>query len=148
MTAEAQLTALIDRYAPAIAAAAKAGIDHLRQRLPGAMLLVYDNYNACGIGFSANDKASGVVLSLVLYPRWITLFFMRGIELPDPDRLLVGNGSRVRSVRLTGPGHLLDNGVDALIDAALALARPPIDPLASGGVIIKAISPKQRPRRP
>ena len=33
-------------------------------------------------------------------PRWVTLCFLQGAGLPDPDGLLRGGGSRVRHVRL------------------------------------------------
>ena len=49
----------------------------LRAAAPGAIELVYDNYNALGIGFAATEKASDVIFSIALYPRWINLFFAK-----------------------------------------------------------------------
>ena len=148
MDAAAHLAGFIERYSPAIATDANAMLARLRARVPGATLLVYDNYNALAIGFAGGDKAGDIVLSLALYPRWITLFFMRGTDLADPQGLLAGTGTTVRQIRLDGPETLDDLRVAALIAAALALAQPPIDPAAPGGVVIKSISAKQRPRRP
>ena len=148
MTPDAQLAGFIDKYTPDIAAEARTALAHLAARIPGANQLAYDNYNALAVGFAANDKVGGVVLSLAVYPRWLTLFLMRGAELPDPGRLLSGTGALIRSLRLTGAARLADPDIEALIAAALVLANPPIDPQAPGRLIIKSISPKQRPRRP
>src|ERR1039458_9537409 len=65
-------------------------------RLPGAVQLVYDNYNALVIGFGPSERASEASFSIVLYPRWVTLFFLQGAGLPDPRRLLKGSGKVVR----------------------------------------------------
>ncbi len=145
--AERQLDGFIDKFSPEIAANARALLARLRVRVPGATILVYDNYNALAIGFSAGDRAGGVVLSIALYPRWINLFFMRGIELADPHNLLKGAGSRVRHVPAVSVASLDDPRADALIAEALAIASPPIDPAAPPRLVIKSISAKQRPRR-
>ncbi len=148
MTPEGQLAGFIDKYTPEVAAEARAALGHLTARIPGATLLAYDNFNACAIGFSANDRAGGVVISLAIYPRWINLFFLKGIGLPDPDGLLRGAGKQVRHIRLKTAADIASPGIEALITAALAHAAPPIDPAARSGVIIKSVSPSQRPRRP
>ena len=49
----------------------------MRARLPGATELVYDTYNALAIGFGPSEKASDAIFSIVLYPRYVTLFFCR-----------------------------------------------------------------------
>ncbi len=123
-------------------------VAHMTARLPGATILVYDNYNALAVAFGAGERMSEIVLSLAVYPRWVSLFFARGVELPDPDGMLAGGGGRMRHVRLTGPEMLGDPRVEALIAAALARAEQPIDPDAPGALVIKSISAKQRPRRP
>jgi len=145
---QTQLDGFIDKYTPEIAVTARALLDRLKVRVPGASILVYDNYNALAIGFAADDRAGTVVLSIALYPKWINLFFMRGIELDDPAGLLKGEGSRVRHIPKVTADLLADERVDRLIGQALAIAHPPIDPAATGKLIVKSISAKQRPRRP
>jgi hypothetical protein len=148
MDAQEQLDGFIDKFAPEVAAEARALLARLKARLPGASILVYDNYNALAIGFAAEDRAGGVVLSIALYPRWINLFFMHGIELGDPHKLLSGQGSRVRHVPKVTAAMLDDPRIDALIAEALAIAAPPIDPSAPGRLLIKSSLAGQRPRRP
>ena len=53
MDAEAQLDSFLDRYTPEVAADARQALAFMRARLPTATQMVYDNYNALVIGFSA-----------------------------------------------------------------------------------------------
>jgi hypothetical protein len=75
----------------------------------------------------------------------VRLFFLRGTELPDPERLLEGKGSQVRSVKLQPVSRIQSAEVGRLIDAALGDA---LTSEGAGELIIKSISAKQRPRRP
>ena len=147
-TGSPELDGFIARYTPEIAAQAHAAIAKMQVRLPSATVLVYDNYNALAVAFAADEKVGDVILSITVYPRWVTLFFMWGTKLDDPHNLLEGGGNQIRSVRLTGPDMLDDPRVAALIADAVAKADPPIDRHATGKIIIKSISAKQRPRRP
>ena len=82
---QSQLDDLLDKYTPEVAAAARDCLKKMRARLPGATQLVYDTYNALGIGFGPSEKASEAIFSIVLYPRYVTLFFLQGVHLPDPS---------------------------------------------------------------
>ena len=83
---EIQLDAFLDKYTPPVATLARACLAKMRARLPGAVQLVYDNYNALAIGFGPSERASEAIFSIALYPRWVTLFFLQGAALPDPRR--------------------------------------------------------------
>jgi hypothetical protein len=143
-----QLDTFLDRYDLEIATLGRKALAHMRKRLPGAVAAVYDNYNALAIGFGPEAKASKMPLSIALYPRWVTLFFMQGAKLDDPEKLMTGSGSIIRSIRLDGMATLKNPDVDALISAAVMHAGWKLDPKARGEIMIKSISPKQRPRRP
>jgi hypothetical protein len=147
MHAQAQLDRFIDRYTLELAADARKALAFMAARLPTATRLVYDNYNALVVGFGASDKVGDIILSIALYPRWVTLFFLKGTVLPDPHGLLEGSGSTVRGVRLQPISRLECAEVRALIDAAVANAAP-LPATGEGPLIIKSISAKQRPRRP
>lgn len=146
--AQAQLDGFLDRYAPDVAALARGLLARMKARLPGAQILVYDNYNALAIGFAASDKAGDAILSIAVYPKWANLFFLQGAALPDPHGLLRGDGSRVRHIRIPVVEAFDDPRIEALIAEALARAEPPIDPAAEQRLVIKSVSAKQRPRRP
>jgi hypothetical protein len=147
MDAQAQLDRFIDRFAPETAALARALLARMRGRLPGARILVYDNYNALAIGFGATDQASKAVLSLAVYRRWVNLFFLQAAGLSDPQELLKGEGRKVRHVRLLSAAAFDDPAIEALIAQAVAHSDPPFDPAAEQRLIVKAVSAKQRPRR-
>lgn len=147
-TAQQQLDGFLKKYSPEMEKLGRSAIAYLRKRLPGAICLAYDNYNALAVGFGPTAKASAVTISIALYPRWATLFFMFGATLDDPAGLLEGAGARIRSVRLDGLKMLKSAPVDALITAAVLQANWTLDPKAKGELIIKSVSAKQRPRRP
>lgn len=147
MTPQEQLDGFIDKFTPDIAATIRRAVAMVSARLPGAAILVYDNYNALAIGFGASDKMRSIVCSVAGYPRWVSLFLANGPALPDPDGLLEGGGNTVRHVKLTGD-RIESPAVAALIDAAASRVAVPIDPAGEGRLIIKSVSAKQRPRRP
>lgn len=146
--AQTQLDGFIDKYTPAMAALTRALLARMKVRLPGAAILVYDNYNALAIGFAAGERVKDVVLSLAVYPRWVSLFFMQGRWLADPDGLLKGEGNMVRHIPAITEASFDDPRIEALIEAALDQAQLPIDPSAEPLLVIKSVSAKQRPRRP
>src|ERR1700675_5002328 len=91
-----QLCSFLAKFEPRVAASARAALSRLRKRLPGAIEIVYDNYNALAIGFGPSDRASEAIFSIAVFPRWVSLFFLQGAKLPDPDGLLQGTGTKVR----------------------------------------------------
>jgi len=144
-----QLDGFIAKFEPAIGAQAKKVLAAMRKRLPGALELVYDNYNALAIGFAPTERASEVIFSIAVFPKWVSLFLFGGQKLKDPKKLLKGSGNTVRHIVLKdGVVTLDDPDVRALMDQCLKIADPPLDPHQKYRLIIKSISAKQRPRRP
>ena len=145
----AQLEGFISKYAPAVATEGRAALAKVRRLVPGAVELVYDNYNWLVVGFCPSERASDAVLSVVFTPRWITLCFLQnGPKLSDPDGLLHGSGKQVRNVRLESAKDLDKPAVRSLIAEALERARVPIDGTDRRRLVIRSVSAKQRPRRP
>lgn len=144
---EAQVEGFIARYSDEVAARMREIRARLQARLPGAVELVYDNYNALAIGYGGSEKASEIVCSIAAYPRWISLFLSHGATLDDPEGVLKGNGSRMRHLVLDQPSRLDDPAVAALLDQAVARSMP-IDATRPARTVVKSISAKQRPRRP
>lgn len=54
--ARAELDGFIDKHTPAIATLTRALLARLQARLPGATILVYDDYNALAIGFATTNR--------------------------------------------------------------------------------------------
>jgi len=145
---ELQLAGFLAKFNPEIAARAESILTRVRARLPHALELVYDNYNALAIGFGPTERASEAIVSVVLYPRWVTLFFLQGKGLPDPSNILRGNGKLVRHIVLPTASAFDEPAIQALMDEALSRAKVPLNPNTAHRLIIKSISAKQRPRRP
>jgi hypothetical protein len=150
--APSQLDSFLDKYDPDVAAFARRALAKMRKLVPGAIEMVYDNYNWLVIGFSPTERPSEAIFSLVLPAGRVTLCFLQGANLPDPAKRLQGSGNVVRNIRLFNAGQadakvLDDPEVRALINLALNRAKVPMPANARRKVIIRAISAKQRPRR-
>lgn len=147
-TPAAQLEGFMKKFTPEIQRLAKDVLRTMRKLVPGATELVYDNYNALVIGFGPSEHASEAMLSIALYPRWINLFFLQGARLADPRGVLKGSGKIVRNIVVKDVSELDDPYVRKLIAAALKQGSPPIDKAARRRLVVRAVSPKQRARRP
>lgn len=145
--AETRIEGFIAKFSDEVAPQIRAARAALRARLPGAVELVYDNYNALAIAYGASEKLADVVFSIAAFPKWIRLFFNRGADLDDPQGLLEGQGVQVRSLKLSSLAVLDEPAVQALMAQALARAAA-IDPAAPSRSVVKSVSARQRPRRP
>ena len=147
-SAEQQLDHFLDAFTPEVADVARKSLTKMRKRLPHAIELVYDNYNALACGFSPTERASDGIFSIAVYPKYVTLFFLQGVKLSDPDGLLQGAGSVVRHIRMKDETTLDRADVKALMATAMKMAKVPFDDTATYKLVIKSVSAKQRPRRP
>ena len=143
---EIRLNGFIDKFDASVARQIRSVRKALRKRLPGAVELVYDNYNFFVIGYGPNERASEAILSIAAQAKGVSICFIQGAKLPDPAGLLSGSGSQTRFLRLESAEVLSRVEVEALIEAALALGKTPM-PAAKGYTVIKSVSAKQRPRR-
>jgi hypothetical protein len=146
MTAAQQVAGFIARFAPLNQRLIRAARSWLRRRVPGANELVYDNYNFLVIAYCPNERTSDSYFSLGANRQGANLFFgYNGTQLADPRGLLQGGGASNRFLRLPSAEVLADPDVQALIDQALAISKPPAG--QRGKLIVRSISPTQRPRR-
>ncbi|MEQ1913078.1 MAG: hypothetical protein ABMA15_29965, partial [Vicinamibacterales bacterium] len=127
-TPERQLAGFIAKFAPDMAALIRALRRKMRQRLPQALELVYDNYNFFVIGYGPTDKASAAIFSLAAYANGVNLCFLQGARLPDPKGLLRGTGSTVRNIKLDDASTLDQPDVRTLMSVAVARAKVPFEP--------------------
>jgi hypothetical protein len=143
----AQLNAMIARFDPAIQKVVRQARTKLRKRLPAAIELVYDNYNALAIGYGSSEKRGDWIVSLAVYARGVNLYFVYGVALADPHDLLLGSGKQGRFVRLESAAMLDRREIDDLVEAAIAETDTPLPKRGKGYTVIKSISPNQRRRR-
>jgi len=148
-TPAAQLAGFMAKYTPAMAKEGRAALMRVRRLVPGAVQMVYDNWNGLVVGFGPTDGASEAVVSILMVTDHVSLCFIQdGPGLPDPQRLLKGSGNVVRHIPLTSARDLDTPAIRALIKAAVSRSDVPFDPCRRGKLVIKSISKKQRPRRP
>ena len=148
--AETQLASYFAKYDPQIADLGKALRAKLRARLPGLfeIVYVYENQGSLVISHSPTEHGYEGVCSLALHPDRVKLHFAQGalLSASDPGKLLQGSG-KVRHVVLSSAADFDRPEIEALMVAALKLARLRLDASAKGSVIIKAEEQKQRARR-
>jgi len=76
---ERRIEQFIARYTPALLSHLPEARRMLCAEFPRGFELVFDNYNALVFGVSPTQLTSDSFLSIAAYPRWVTLFCLRGI---------------------------------------------------------------------
>ena len=145
---ERRIAAFVDKYAPAIAAQLRDARQRLRARFPRGVEMVFDNYNALVFGIGPTDRSRDSFISIAGYPKWVTLFFLDGASLDDPQGLLEGDGKQVRGIRLKAPAEIDSPAVAALIAQAAEPWRDALAAAAPLATVIRMEVANQRPRRP
>jgi len=69
-------------------------------------------------GFAATYK--DMICAIAPQKTYVNFGFPRGVDLPDPSKLLVGTGKRARHVKLTDPNQANSDELRALLDASIA----------------------------
>jgi hypothetical protein len=140
-----QVDAFIAKFDPPMAKLIRAIRSALRKRFPTAVEMVYDNYNFFVIGYSPTERPTDYIVSLAANSKGVGLSFNHGATLPDPNKILLGAGKQNRFVRLPNAAVLRKPEVEALLNAAVAQAKP-LPASGRGGTVIRAVAAKQRPR--
>jgi len=91
---ERRIEAFVAKYTPAIAAQLREARRRLRARFPRGVEMLFDNYNALVFGIGPTDRSRESFISIAGYPRWVTLFFLDGAGLHDPEGLLEATAGR------------------------------------------------------
>jgi hypothetical protein len=147
-SAEAELRALIDKFAPAHLRLIGAMRRWLRKRLPTAHEVVYEYRDWFVISYSPSERGYEGVLAIRASADGVRLYFNRGKELPDPAKLLQGSGNQTRSINLEGASTLARPEVTRLIDEAIARNPVPFARAGRGSMVIRSTSAKRQRSRP
>jgi hypothetical protein len=149
MDPQEQFEGFLRKYQPGVAAEAKKSLVKLRKLIPNAIEMVYDNYNALVVGFCPGMRPSEAIISIAVTPEWVSLCFLQGAKLPDPEKRLLGSGNVARHIKMKKGAVTIDEpAVRTLIAEALDRAKVAIPKGQERQFIIKSVSAKQRPRRP
>jgi hypothetical protein len=116
---------------------------------PDTNELIYDNYNAVAFGWSPTDKAGDVFCSIAVCSDHVNFGFNRGVDFPDPQKALIGNGSQYRYLRVRNKDDFPEEYIKQLLQLAYenSISRmKPQKKVIKGETIVKSISPvKRRP---
>ena len=121
--------------------------DFVWKLYPDSNELIYDNYNALAIGFALSTSAGDAFCSIAIYSKHVNFGFNRGAEIDDPGKILTGNGSLYRYIKVNDTKGFPVKEIKKLLQLAHvnALARFKKDKqIIKGETIIKAVSPKKR----
>jgi hypothetical protein len=146
-SAEKKLASFIKKFEPKHQRLIWSVRTELRKRFPSANELAYDNYNFFVIGFGPTERPSDCIVSIAAAASGVGLCFIRGASLPDPNRILLGEGNQTRFIRLESANRLKQPEVKALLAAAAAHSKMPFPISGTGKLIVRSVSAKQRPRR-
>jgi hypothetical protein len=108
---------LLAGYPEQVSSTAEAARTLLRDALPNIEERVDESAKL--IGFSYGPGYKGVVCTLILSKTGVKLGIFRGAELPDPKKLMRGEGKVHRHVQLRTPADVDMPGLKPLLKVAL-----------------------------
>ncbi len=142
-SAEAELRGLIAKFASAHQRLLGAMRRWLQKRLPTAHEVVYGYSDFLVISYSPSGRGYEGVLAIRASADGVALYFNRGKELSDPEKLLRGSGKQTRSIHLESVSTLARPEVASLIGDAIARNRVPFARTGRGPVVIRSASAKR-----
>jgi len=147
-TSEQQLKTFIAKFEPSNQRLIRSVRKWMRQRMPSANELVYDNYNFFVIGYCPSLRPTDSILSIAAGANGVGISFgYIGTKIPDPHKILLGAGKLNRFIRVESMETLERPEVQALITAAIGVVKVALPATGKGTLVIRSISAKQRPRR-
>ena len=146
-SAEAQVRALVGKFAPEHLRLVNAMRRSLRKRLPTAQEVVYEYRDWFVISYSPNERGYEGVLAIRGSAEGVKLYLTRGKGLPDPEKVLRGSANQVRWIEIEGASSLVRPAVARLIEEAIARSPVPFARTGTGAVVIRSASAKKTPRR-
>jgi hypothetical protein len=143
--AEAELSSLVQKYAPEHQKLMAAMRTSLRKRLPTAHELAYEyeNLGAIVVSFSPSEQGYEGVLAIRATADGVKLYFNQGKDLPDPEKLLKGT-SQTRWIPVEAASTLTRPPVANLIVEAIARNKVPFPTAGRGSVVIQSTSAKKK----
>lgn len=145
--AEAELRALIDRFAPESLRLITAMRRVVRKRLPTAHEVVYEYRSWLVISYSPSGHGYEGVLAIRADADGVKFYFNQGKALPDPEKQLQGSG-QTRFIDVESASTLARPAVVRMIDESIARNRVPFASTGRGPVIMRSASAKKKRLRP
>ncbi|MBI3914323.1 MAG: DUF1801 domain-containing protein [Chloroflexi bacterium] len=115
---KADFEKLISKHDPKIRVLAKKMRGRVLKIFPDANEKTYWGWRNTWYGFS--EKASDAVFTISPVKAYMQLYFMRGTELSDPDKLLEGTGKKLRHSNIRNASELKRPALLRLMKRAVA----------------------------
>jgi hypothetical protein len=115
---DAFITAFLAPYPTAIREISEYLRRVMKQAMPQSRETLYLGQNHLGYGFSGGMNER--ICYICPLREYVRLGFMYGATLPDPDGLLVGEGKRLRHIKIRSMADARNPSIVALIEAANA----------------------------
>jgi len=141
----AQFSALVSRFPPGTVALVEKCMPKLRRALPGANQIVYDYAKSVVVSFSMSERGYEAIVAMAISAAGVQLYFDKSI--PDPQGLLGGSGTKVRSVTVESASALDRGDIHALIEAAKKHSGATIARTGANPMIIKESSKKPKAKK-
>ena len=122
--ADPEYLKLLRPYGDGIQKLALAARKLILEEAPEASEFVYEVYTIAN-HFAFTERPSDAFVFTTTHANWVNLGFNFGSQLPDPQRLLRGEGKWIRHVRIEKVADLDAAGIRELIRAAIAQAERP-----------------------
>ena len=138
----AQFSAFLSRFGPEIIALVKRCLPKLRSAVPCSHEIVYDYANSLVVAFGMSERGYEGIVSIAIFPDVVRLYFSK--DLPDPQGLLEGSGTKVRSVIIKAATDLDHADIRALFKAAIKQSGATVPKTRATRLIIKSASKKKK----
>lgn len=109
------------------------------EEAPGAFELPYDATPAVAAGYTFTGRPAQVFIHIAAFSGWVNLGFNKGVALPDPGRILRGDGVSIRYIRISSIADTERFFVRKFIQEAARRAQRP------AAVILREPPKKKRP---
>jgi hypothetical protein len=120
-TGDPAVDTFLKGYAPQVREIAVKARETILSVLPGATEKVYPGWKVIQYGAGADMKA--VFAAISPQRERVNLGLAHGADLPDPERLLEGDGKAIRHVKLTSPEAAGAPAVRELIRGAVQAVK-------------------------
>lgn len=122
---QAQLKRLVDGKVAAVRSLYLDTHQLVLKTLPDVVVSVDCDDAQIGYGARQYGYDGWGMAALSPYTKWVSLGFIRGTALDDPDGRLEGTGASVRHIKLRSPEELTERraAIQRMLKAAIKLAR-------------------------
>jgi len=89
------------------------------KNMHGVNAIIYHN----ALGYSTSSSASDRIAYIVPQSAWINLGFFFAADIPDPEQLLIGQGKRMRHIKIRTLQDMTNPAIDSILKTAWAKAK-------------------------